>query len=101
MVKMSPDVFSCSDDEGNLDIEIDMFGVKKENIELKMVEDGFFVRGKREETGVEYVGTYAFCCGVVPEKAVAKYVDGKLYRITSYNVCYTKLLRFRKCHPHR
>lgn len=79
MVKMSPDVFSCSDDEGNLDIEIDMFGVKKENIELKMVEDGFFVRGKREETGVEYVGTYAFCCGVVPEKAVAKYVDGKLY----------------------
>jgi HSP20 family protein len=79
MAKITPDIFSCSDDEGNLDIEIDMFGVKKENIELKMVEDGFFVRAKREETGVEYAGTYAFCCGVVPEKAVAKYVDGKLY----------------------
>jgi len=76
---MSPDIFSCSDDEGNLDIEIDMFGVKKENIELKMVEEGFFVRAKREETGVEYVGTYTFCCGVIPEKAVARYVDGKLY----------------------
>nr|WP_082088250.1 MULTISPECIES: Hsp20/alpha crystallin family protein [unclassified Methanosarcina] len=79
MVKMSPDVFSCSDEKGNLDIEIEMFGVKKENIELKMVENGFFVRAKREETGVEYVGTYTFCCGVVPEKAVARYVDGKLY----------------------
>lgn len=79
MVKMSPDVLSCSDEEGNLYIEVDMVGVKKENIELKMVEDGFFVRAKREETGVEYAGTYAFCCGVVPEKAVAKYTDGKLY----------------------
>lgn len=79
MVKMSPDVLSCSDDDGNLYIEIDMVGVKKKNIELKMVEEGFFIRAKREETGVEYVGTYAFCCGVIPEKAVAKYNDGKLY----------------------
>ncbi|AAM30183.1 MAG: Hsp20 family protein [Methanosarcina mazei] len=79
MVKMSPDVLSCSDDEGNLLIEVDMVGVKKENIELKMVEEGFFIRAKKEETGVEYAGTYAFCCNVVPEKAVAKYTDGKLY----------------------
>jgi len=79
MVKMSPDVLSTSDEEGNMYIEIDMVGVKKENIELKMVEDGFFIRAKKEETGVEYVGTYAFCCAVVPEKAVAKYTDGKLY----------------------
>lgn len=79
MVKMTPDMFSCSDEEGNLYIEIDMAGVRKENIELKMVEDGFFVRAKREETGLEYAGTYAFCCGVIPEKAIARYTDGKLY----------------------
>ncbi|MCO5382776.1 MAG: Hsp20 family protein [Methanosarcina sp.] len=84
MVKMTPDVFSCSDDQGNLEIEINLLGVKKENIELKMVEDGFFIRAKREETGVEYAGTYAFCCGVVPEKAVAKYCDGKLYVTVPY-----------------
>ncbi len=84
MVKMSPDVFSCSDDQGNMEIEIDIPGVKKENIELKMVEDGFFIRAKREETGVEYAGTYAFCCGVVPEKAVAKYLNGKLYVTVPY-----------------
>ncbi|KKG09321.1 heat shock protein [Methanosarcina sp. 2.H.T.1A.6] len=84
MVKMSPDVFSCSDDQGNLDIEIDLPGVKKESIELKMVEDGFFIRAKREETGVEYAGTYAFCCGIVPEKAVAKYLNGKLYVTVPY-----------------
>lgn len=84
MVKMTPDVFSCSDDQGNLEIEINLPGVKKENIELKMVENGFFIRAKREETGVEYVGTYAFCLGVVPEKAVAKYCDGKLYVIVPY-----------------
>lgn len=56
MVKMSPDVISCSDDQGNLEVEINLPGVKKENIELKMVEDGFFIRAKREETGVEYAG---------------------------------------------
>jgi len=49
-----------------------------------MVEEGFFVRAKREETGVEYDGTYVFCCGVVPEKAVARYVDGKLYAKVPY-----------------
>ncbi len=84
MVKMSPDVISCSDDQGNLEVEINLPGVKKENIELKMVEEGFFIRAKREETGVEYVGTYAFCCGVVPEKATAKYCDEKLYVIVPY-----------------
>jgi HSP20 family protein len=43
---------SCSDDQGNLEIEINLPGVKKENNELKMVEDGFFIRAKKEETGV-------------------------------------------------
>jgi HSP20 family molecular chaperone IbpA len=32
MVKMSPDMFSFSDDHGNLEIEIDLPGVKKKNI---------------------------------------------------------------------
>ena len=49
-----------------------------------MVEDGFFVRAKREETGVEYVGTYTFCCWFVPKKAVTRYVDGKLYLKVPY-----------------
>jgi HSP20 family protein len=84
MVKMSPDVISCSDDQGNLEMEINLPGVKKENIELKMVEEGFFIRAKKEENGVEYTGTYSFCCGVIPEKATAKYCDGKLYVIVPY-----------------
>ena len=84
MVKMTPDVLSCSDDKGNMEIQINLPGVKKENIELKMVEEGFFVRAKREETGVEYAGTYAFCCGVIPQKAVARYCDGKLFVIVPY-----------------
>ena len=52
--------------------------------ERNMVEEGFFIRAKREETGVEYAGTYAFCCGVVPQKAVARYCDGKLFVIVPY-----------------
>jgi hypothetical protein len=45
-----------------------------------MVEDDFFfIRAKKEVTGVEYVGSYAFCCGVAPEKVVVKCCDGKLY----------------------
>ena len=51
MVKMTPDVLSCSDDKGNMEIQINLPGVKKENVELKMVEEGFFIRAKREETG--------------------------------------------------
>ena len=65
-------------------MEINLPGVKKENIELKIVEEGFFVRAKREETEVEYTGTYAFCCGAIPEKATAKYCDGKLYVVVPY-----------------
>ena len=48
-MKMSPDVLSCSDDQGNLEIEINLPGVKKENIELKMVEDGFIIEQKRKK----------------------------------------------------
>jgi HSP20 family molecular chaperone IbpA len=84
MVKRSPDVFSCSDYKGNMEIQVNLPGVKKEDIELKMVEEGFFIRAKREETGVEYAGTYALCCGVIPQKAVAKYCDGKLFFIVPY-----------------
>lgn len=43
IVKMSPDLFSCSDDKGNWKIQINLPGIKKENIELKMVEEGFFI----------------------------------------------------------
>ena len=84
MVKMTPDVLSCSDDKGNMEIQINLPGVKKEDIELKMVAEGFFIRAKREETGVEYAGTYAFWCPVVPQKAVARYCEGKLIVIVPY-----------------
>jgi HSP20 family protein len=38
-----------------------------------MVKDIFFIRSKKEDAGVEYAGISAFCCGFVPEKAVANY----------------------------
>jgi HSP20 family protein len=44
----------------------------------------FYYKSKKGRSGVEYVGTYAICCGVVPEKAVAKYCDGKLYVTVPY-----------------
>ena len=48
-----------------------------------MVEDGFFINAKKGDD-VEYVGTYAFCCPVIPEKAVAKYFNGKLIVTVPY-----------------
>ncbi|MDD2439070.1 MAG: Hsp20/alpha crystallin family protein [Methanosarcinaceae archaeon] len=82
MVKVSPDVFSCSSGD-KLELEVDLPGVKKEDIEFKMLEDGFFINAKKGDE-LEYGGTYAFCCPVIPEKALAKYFNGKLVVTVPY-----------------
>ena len=76
-VKISPNVCSYPDEKHeNLNIEIELPGVKKENIELLIHEDSFYVVATKE--GVDFLGSYSICCPVKPEKARAKYENGLL-----------------------
>ena len=54
--------------------EVVLPGVEKKDISFKISDGGFYVRASKE--GVEYADSYAFCCPVEPEKAVANYLNG-------------------------
>jgi len=74
---ISPEVCSWADDEEEIyKIEIQLPGVDKENIRLKMHEDSFFVKGETEDT--IYIGSYGICCPVEPDKTKAVYHQGLL-----------------------
>jgi HSP20 family molecular chaperone IbpA len=55
---------------------VELPGVEKDTINLKMHEDSFFLKGETEN--MVYVGSYAICCPVKPEEAKANYKNGLL-----------------------
>jgi len=74
---MSPEVCSWADDEDKTyKIEIQLPGVEKDSIKLKMYEDSFFIKGETEDT--TYIGSYAVCCPIKPEETKAVYKNGLL-----------------------
>ena len=73
----SPNVCMWPDDTSeNYHIEIELPGVERESISLKMHEDSFFIKGETDDT--IYIGSYAVCCEIEPEKAKAEYKNGLL-----------------------
>jgi HSP20 family molecular chaperone IbpA len=75
-----PNVIVCHDEKGEgYVIDIELPGVKKENIELSFGKNGFCVTGKRED--VTYTGCYYLLHEVKVEEAKAKYKSG-LLRVT-------------------
>ncbi|NWG09350.1 MAG: Hsp20/alpha crystallin family protein [Nitrososphaerales archaeon] len=86
-----PNVTVCHDEKGEgYIIDIELPGVKKENIELSFGKNGFCVAGKRED--VTYTGCYYLLHAVKVESAKAKYKSG-LLRVT---VPFKEILSARK-----
>lgn len=74
---LSPSIYGYADDENSkYHIEVELPGVDKESISLKMLEDSFYIKGETDKT--LYVGSYAICCPVKPKDAKASYIDGLL-----------------------
>lgn len=74
---ISPNVCAWADDEDSIyKIEIQLPGVDKDTIKLKMHDDSFFIKGETEDT--IYIGSYGICCPIKPEDTKAIYKNGLL-----------------------
>jgi len=74
---VAPEVCAWADeDHDTYRIEINLPGVEKDTIKLRMHEDSFFIKGETEDT--VYIDSYTVCCEVDPDKAQANYKNGLL-----------------------
>ena len=60
------------------DVEIQLPGVSRDDIDLKVLPGGFMVRAPRSDNGTEYIGSYAFCCPVSDDDVEAHFENGLL-----------------------
>jgi HSP20 family molecular chaperone IbpA len=76
-----PPIYTTEYNEENesYDVTIRLEGVNKEEIDLRVLGDGFTLRAPKDgEEDTEYVGSYAFCCPVNEEGVSATFEDDLL-----------------------
>jgi HSP20 family protein len=84
-IRVSPTVCAYPDEnDESLFVDIELPGIDKDNIKLKINEDSFYIEAKKE--GMMYAGTYVFCCPVNPDEAKAKYNNGLLTITVPYKM---------------
>nr|MDO8112177.1 Hsp20/alpha crystallin family protein [Candidatus Sigynarchaeota archaeon] len=66
-----------ADGEDQVDITFEIPGVKKEDIDLKVIPDGLRMTAKRDKI-TEYVSEYEFMCPAEVENVKAEYHEGIL-----------------------
>jgi HSP20 family protein len=75
--RVQPDSFACLDDnEENLLVTVDLPGVDKQNIDLRMRDDVIYVRA--EKSDIEFSGHIHSAEKIDPEKAKASFKNGLL-----------------------
>jgi HSP20 family protein len=72
---LAPTTYMDHDDKSYY-IQIEMPGVKKEDLELTISDQSYCVRGARED--IEFLGCYVLTHAVDPEKVKAKFENGLL-----------------------
>lgn len=94
VLRLSPYISVYPDDKSEkVTIEVVLPGVEKKDISLKISDGGFYVKARKN--GVEYADSYAFCCPVEPEKAVANYSNGLLKVTVPYKPTFEKLVNVK------
>jgi len=75
--RVQPDSFATLDDnEENLLVTVELPGVKKEDIDLRMRKDVIYVKAEKED--VQYLGHIHSTEKIEPKKAEASFRDGLL-----------------------
>ena len=77
---INPTVCTEYDEETDgYDVEIQLPGVHKEDIDFKVLPGGFMVRAPRSDNpDTEYNGSYSFCCPIDDENVEAMFDNGLL-----------------------
>lgn len=79
LYQVFPRVYRDTDPDGKkVTIEMSIPGVKKEDIELKVLPSWFHVSAIRPKDNIEYAANLSFGVDIVPEKTTAEYYHGLL-----------------------
>jgi len=79
LLQIFPRVYRDTDYDGKkITVEMSIPGVKKEDIELKVLPSWFHVSAVRPKDNVEYAANLSFGVDIVPEKTTAEYYNGLL-----------------------
>lgn len=91
---ITPEVCSYnSDDDENLIIEVNLPGVKKDDIDLRMLDDSLTIKAPRGN--IDYSFADILCCPVKADETKAEYHDGLLRITAPYKDMYDNAVRVK------